>query len=81
MTRWDIDLDASGSDIPSMTLDIPVPMSAYVRDLAHFRADVRCLRLLHQRIRVLAGLYNRLTPQFLGTEAIRTDWFRASGMN
>jgi hypothetical protein len=28
MTRWDIDVDASGSDIPSMTLDIPVPMSA-----------------------------------------------------
>ena len=28
MTRWDIDLDASGSDIPSMTLGIPVPMSA-----------------------------------------------------
>ncbi len=30
MTRWDIGLDASGSDIPSMTLDIPVPMSAHM---------------------------------------------------
>jgi hypothetical protein len=32
MTRWDIDLDASGSDITSMTLGIPVPMSAMAKN-------------------------------------------------